>query len=76
MTEEQLQNRIEELRKSESHEIRERVKSLVKSGAVDMDAYEDNYLLAKIVLNAIHPDMVYENVKGHQEEVDNIKKFI
>ena len=53
MTEQQLYQKTLELMEQVSERISDQIKTALKSGAINLDQYEDNYLLPKILVTAI-----------------------
>ena len=67
MTKKQLQKRTRELIRESAANMRKNIEKAINSGAIDLDAYDDNYELPRIVLGAL---LRYEewNYKMHTEE--------
>lgn len=53
MTKKQLQKKTRELIRESAANMRKNIEKAINSGAVDLDAYEDNYELPRIVLGAL-----------------------
>lgn len=51
----------------------------LNSDCIDLDAYQDDYVLPKIILNAVMQDLCSDTkplLKKWQKEADNIYKFL
>ncbi len=79
MTAAQLKRKIRECRKRDNAHITNHINSAIKSGAFNISDYEDNFLLAKIVLSAVYSEMSWQYeplTKDGKKEVENLKKFL
>lgn len=79
MTKQQLRPKINELIRESNKEMRRRIESLLKSGAVDLTDYADDYRLPKIIVTALFREAAtwYKpHDKKLREEVLNIQMFI
>ena len=79
MTKKQLIKKMNELKKENTSYINERIETALKSGALDLTAYEDDYRLAKTLMCAICRDLAYEwqpYDKELKKEVKNLQHFI
>ncbi len=79
MTREQAEKKIKELMKEEKGMFWERVQKALSSGALDLDSYEDNYLLPKIIMCAVHGEMEWQYMpltKEGKKEAKNLKAFL
>lgn len=67
MTKKQLQKKTRELIRESAANMRKNIEKAINSGAIDLDAYDDNYELPRIVLGAL---LRYESFqyKMHTEE--------
>jgi hypothetical protein len=67
MTKKQLKQKTRELIRESAANMRKNIEKAINSGAIDLDAYDDNYELPKIVLGAL---LRYEewNYKMHTDE--------
>jgi hypothetical protein len=79
MTEEQLQNKVNELAYTIHGDIIKGVYKLVRSGAIDMTKYEDNYRLPKNYVSAMcswlaNQYKAYD--KKDQKEIKNITLYL
>ena len=76
MTRTQLRLKIGELILESNNMIWEKLEKLLKSGAIDLDAWEDNYVLPKLIMCAMAKEMQSQwkplsNVKSHNNEIEN-----
>ncbi len=79
MTEAQLRWKFGELMKENDLFFESKLEKAILSGAFDLDDYEDNFVLPKIVMTAICKDLYLSwspMDKGHKEEVENLRNFI
>lgn len=67
MTKDQLIEKMEELLKTNKFEMEKRLKRVLKSGALDLDEYPDNYHLPKMLMSALCIEM------SNQWKSDNYK---
>lgn len=58
MTEKQFKAKFRELAKNVSDHAEKKAMQLIRSGAIDLDDYENNYRLPKLVLKAAFNDAV------------------
>lgn len=68
--------KIEEMLENDKADALSRAEKALTSGALDLDSYEDNYLLPKIILSAIYSELAYQrrpHSKCDQETIDNLK---
>ena len=77
MTKSQLRKKVNELISQSAKAQRDNIDKVLKSGAVNLSDFEDNYLLPKIVISAllteeIHQYKPFSNQKTHLKAVNNI----
>ena len=59
--------------------VGDKIDKALNRGCIDLDAYQDDYVLPKIILNAIMMDLCDESkppLKKWQKEAKNIYKFL
>ncbi|MFW6247202.1 MAG: hypothetical protein ACOC22_03475 [bacterium] len=79
MTEEQFLNNFNALLPALEKMLINKAKKVIKSGAINLQQYEDNYQLPKIVLSAIAKDVPnqYSPINNQdRQEIEKICKFI
>lgn len=70
---------MSELRNNLKYEIDASIVTILKSGAIDLEQYENNFRLPKIVMTAIMLEMAYQYEplgKKDNKEVKNIGLFL
>jgi hypothetical protein len=80
ITEEQFIEMVSELMDTTKADALEKAKSLYRSGAIDPESYDDNFILPKIFMTA-YADRINDmwhprRLSKTQEEIKNIKHFI
>lgn len=78
MTKTEYDKLFNELLNDVKKAVEKRSQSLVNSGAIDFEKYEDNYLLPKIVLTACLKDLCDSYMPftdSARKEVFNLMKF-
>jgi hypothetical protein len=80
MTKQQFQAKFQDLIDSDDFTtfINKRAKELLNSGAVDLDTFDDDYQLPKIVLCAVLKDLTWQYMPLTQESkklVKNLERF-
>lgn len=79
MTKTQFRKKTKALKRDISRLIDDRIEKVIKSGAIDFDKYENNYLLPKIFLSAMGSVIKYQFKpfnKEDQQEVKNLGLFL
>lgn len=79
MTKTQLKRKVKELIKENNKMIEEKLEKLLKSGAINLPDYEDNYVLPKIFMCAIGKEMQFQWKPYNQEDrktVENVSNFL
>lgn len=79
MTKPQLKAKIKQLIKQGKPEFDRMIDKAISSQAIDPASYDDNFLLAKIVLSAVYGEMEYQYKplnKEDQKTVTNLKIFL
>lgn len=79
MTREDAKNKTLELAKDMFARVEGKIDKALNSGCVDLDEYQDNYALPKIILSAIMMDLCDKTkppLKIWQIEANNIYKFL
>ena len=79
MTKENAKSKTLELAKEMFDRVDGKIDKALNSGCIDLDAYQDDYALPKIILNAIMMDLCDESeppLKKWQKEAKNIYKFL
>lgn len=79
MTREDAKSKTLELAKDMFAKVEGKIDKALNSGCVDLDAYQNDYKLPRILLNAIMMDLCYESkplAKMWQKEANNIYKFM
>lgn len=79
MTREDAKSKTLELAKDMFARVEGKIEKALNSGCVDLDAYQDDYALPKIIFNAIMMDLCDESkplLKMWQKEANNIYKFM
>lgn len=76
MTKKQLRKKMNELIRENNKMIKEKLEKLLKSGAIDLPFYEDNYLLPKLIMCAMAKETAFQfkplsNQKEHQKDIEN-----
>lgn len=67
MTKEQLREKTEQLIRESAERMCANINKAINSGAIDLDDYEDNYELPKIVLGALLRNESFQ-YKMHTDE--------
>lgn len=79
MTKEDAKSKTLELAKGMFARVEGKIDKALNSGCIDLDAYQDDYVLPKIILNAVMQDLCFNTrppLKKWQKESDNIYKFL
>lgn len=79
MTKEDAKSKTLELAKGMLAIVDGKINKALNSGCIDLDAYQNNYALPKIILNAIMMDLcdvLKPPLKKWQKEAKNIYKFL
>lgn len=79
MTRKQAEKKISELIRNEKELFWKKVQKGLDSGALNLDSYDDNYLLPKIVMCAVHGEMEWQYTpltKEGKKEAKNLKLFL
>ena len=80
MTEKEFLNKVDLLGGDIFNLIRSKAKELLKSGSIDLNDYEDDYILPKIFIKAmggiIQREYHLMNNKGYEKTARNIEKII
>ena len=79
MTKTQTKDKIRGITKNIRKEIEKLMEKTLKTGAVDIAQYEDNYRLPKIIVSAILKELTRQYrplTKEDQAESENIYRFL
>ena len=79
MTKTQFKRKYRELVKQTADRLIEKGDSALRSGAIDPERFEDNYLLPKIVITAALKSSIYDwrpLRDEHRKMVSNLEYFI
>lgn len=79
MTREDAKNKTLELAKDMFARVEGKIDKALNRGCIDLDAYQGDYALPKIILSAIMMDLCDESkppLKIWQKEASNIYKFL
>jgi len=79
MTKKQFLTKVDELSDRTAEDIRVRARKALKQGCVELDDWENDYRLPKIMLTAICNEMAWQwrpHTPEDKAEVENIKCFI
>ena len=79
MTEEQVLEKIESMLPEVMELIKRKTEKALSSGAINLDDFEDNYLLPKMILSAIGKEIEFSYrppQSKHQKYVNNLWKFL
>ena len=76
MTRKELRKKFNELIKENNKMMKEKLEKLLKSGAIDMDPWEDDYVLPKMIMCAMAKEMHHQwkpltNTKSREREINN-----
>ena len=76
MTRKQLKTKFNELLKENNKMVKEKLEKLLKSGAIDLPSWEDNYTLPKLIMCAMAKEMLHQwkplsDKKMRSREIDN-----
>lgn len=79
MTKEDAKNMAVEIADDLFQQVKSKIDSALNSGSIDLESYENNYLLPKIIAEAALRDVYERNLpptKKWRKEVNNIYKFL
>ena len=79
MTKKQLIKKMNELKKENNKFINKKVERILKSGAIDLKSWDDDFRMPKVLMTAICEDLVFQWKpldKELRKEVQNISSFI
>lgn len=83
ITKRQLKAKTKELIKNSTKHMVENIDKAIASGAIDLNSYEDNYILPKILLCALLKEEMHQykplgddRKKTMQKEIDNIYSLL
>lgn len=79
MAKEDAKSKTLELAKEMFARVDGKIDKALNSGCIDLDAYQDDYVLPKIILYAIMMDLCDESkplLKKWQGEANNLYKFL
>jgi hypothetical protein len=79
MTKEDAKSKTLELAERLFARVEGKINNALNSGCIDLDAYQDDYVMPKIILNAVMQDLCSDTkplLKKWQKEADNIYKFL
>ena len=76
MTKQQLRQKTNELIRESNKMMREKLEKLLKSGAIELSAYSDDYVLPKLIMCAMSKELMHQwkplsNQKERMREIDN-----
>lgn len=79
MIEQQFKNKVNDLKDQIDELIDNRVEKILQSGCIDLNNYEDNYILPKIFIYAIGEEIKFQFKplhKKHLKEANNMIHFM
>ncbi len=79
MTREDARNKSLEVADNFFRQVKSKIDSALNSGCIDLESYENNYVLPRIIVEAVLKDVYESNLpptKEWRKEVDNIYKFL
>lgn len=83
ITKKQVEQKTDELIRDLSKVLKGRVDYLLHSGAIDLESYEDNFYLPKIIINAVlkstandFPYCPPKSDKKAHKEIKNLQRFV
>lgn len=79
MTKEDAKSKTLELAKEMFARVEGKIDKALNSGCIDLESYDGEYILPRIILNAVLQDCVYDTtppLKKWQKEANNIYKFL
>ena len=79
MTKEQFLTKIDEMSDTTAKAIREKARKILKTGAFEINEYEDDYRLPKIVMCALCEKMAFQwrpLTESDRKELKNLKHFV
>ena len=79
MTKNQARKKTRELIRKASSLMREKLEKALVCGALDLDSYEDDYILPRIIVCALLEDAKYRFRPLHKDfkkEIDNLNRFL
>ena len=74
----QFEEKVDSMLPDLTQDIREEATRLFSSGALDTEAYDDDYILPKICLTVAIENQVYRRMPfhpDHKKEVANLRHF-
>jgi hypothetical protein len=75
MTKTQYLKKCKELKKEACKLIDNRIEKALKSGAIDLFEYGDDYILPKIVMSAIGHEMEFQFKPHSREDINTLEKL-
>lgn len=78
MTRQEVRKKTRELIRRSASDMRKNIERVLKSGAINLEEYEDSYLLPKIIIIALLKEEIFQHEppesfrKEAMKEVDNI----
>lgn len=79
MTKEDARNKAIEITNNFFQIIRRKIDSALNSGCIDLDSYDNDYILPRIIVEATLKDVYERNLppkKEWRKEVENIYRFL
>ncbi len=79
MTKNQLKAKTKEMLRSDLKEAYKLIDKAIVSGCMDIEGADNNYLLPKVLLNAIYKQHIWQRKPLHKDEtkqIDNIYRFL
>ena len=79
MTEQQFKNKVNDLKDQINKLIDNRIERILQSGCVDLNDFEDNYILPKIFIYAVAEEIKFQFkplYKEHLKEAKNMINFM
>ncbi|MFX0183346.1 MAG: hypothetical protein ACFE95_09730 [Candidatus Hodarchaeota archaeon] len=79
MTEEQFKSKVKDLKKGVNKLIDNRIEKILQSGCVDLNDYEDNYILPKMFIYAVAEEIKFQFkplLEKHLKEGKNMINFM
>lgn len=79
MTEQQFKSKVNDLKDQINELIDNRINRILQSGCIDLNDFEDNYILPKIFIYAIAEEIKFQFKpldKKHLKEANNMINFM
>lgn len=79
MTREDAKNKTVEVADNFFRQVKSKIDSALNSGCIDLESYDNNYILPRIIAEAALRDVYERNLpptKEWRKEVENIYRFL